>query len=208
MLLETCACSFRVPNGFKLTEAIFKCLLTFRLWKSRSFDEMSLEKKSKIKLEPLSKLISLKSKKALITGSGAGIGKAIAYRFAEAGADLELVDINVGSLDAVRKELEQFDVEVNIHKVDLSEKEEIDVLWTTTLKGKEPDILVNNAGIYPSKPFLDVNPAFLKRVMDVNLNSAFWMCPHMIRGRLKKGSYHKHRFNRSYNASEGGIVSI
>jgi 3-oxoacyl-[acyl-carrier protein] reductase len=44
----------------------------------------------------------------LVTGSGAGIGKAIAYRFAEAGADLELVDIDVGSLDVVRQELERF----------------------------------------------------------------------------------------------------
>jgi len=34
-------------------------------------------------LEPLSKLISLKGKKALITGSALGIGKAMAYRFAK-----------------------------------------------------------------------------------------------------------------------------
>jgi NAD(P)-dependent dehydrogenase (short-subunit alcohol dehydrogenase family) len=46
---------------------------------------------------------------------------------------------------------------------------------------------VNNAGIYPTKPFLDVDEAFLKKVMDVNLNSVFWMCQHMIRRRLKKG---------------------
>ena len=148
---------------------------------------MSREKTSKTKLVPLSKLVSLKGERALITGSGAGIGKAIAYRFAEAGADLELVDINVGSLDVVRQELEQFGVEINIHKVNLSRKEEIDALWTTVLKGKEPDILVNNAGIYPSKSFLDVDEVFLKRVMDINLNSVFWMSQRMIRTRLKKG---------------------
>jgi len=38
-------------------------------------------------LEPLSELISLEGKRALITGSAAGIGRAMAYRFAEAGAD-------------------------------------------------------------------------------------------------------------------------
>lgn len=148
---------------------------------------MSWKKLSETKLVPLSRLVSLKNRRALITGSGAGIGKAIAYRFAEAGACLELVDINVGSLDAVRQELEQFNVDVNIHKVNLSRKEEIDALWATALKGKEPDILVNNAGIYPSKPFLDVDEAFLKKVMDINLNSVFWMCQYMIRARLKKG---------------------
>jgi NAD(P)-dependent dehydrogenase (short-subunit alcohol dehydrogenase family) len=47
--------------------------------------------------KPLSELISLKGKKVLITGSALGIGKAMAYRFAEAGADLELVDTNLKS---------------------------------------------------------------------------------------------------------------
>jgi len=48
----------------------------------------------KTSLTPLSALISLDKKRALITGSGSGIGRAIAYRFDEAGARLELVDIN------------------------------------------------------------------------------------------------------------------
>ena len=123
----------------------------------------------------------------MITGSGAGIGKAIAYRFAEAGADLELVDINELSLNTVKKELENlFDVEINIYKVDLSKKEEIDRLWKE-LEGKEPDILINNAGIYPIKPFLDTDEAFLEKVMNINLNSVFWMCQHMIKSRIKKG---------------------
>ena len=51
-------------------------------------------------LGALSELISLRGKRTLIT---AGIGKAIAYRFAEAGADLELVDIDSGRLAATKK---------------------------------------------------------------------------------------------------------
>ncbi len=137
-------------------------------------------------MKPLSELISLKGKRALITGSAVGIGKAIAYRFAEAGADLELVDINSKGLRAVRRELAQFESEINIHKVDISRKEEIDSLWEA-LNGEEPDILVNNAGIYPFKNFLEIDEAFLKKVMDVNLNSAFWMCHQMIKRRLRRG---------------------
>ncbi len=137
-------------------------------------------------LESLSELISLKGKKALITGSALGIGKAMAYRFAEAGADLELVDMNERGLRTVAKWLSGFEVEINIHKVDLSSEEEINALWER-LKGKEPDILVNNAGIYPFRDFLEVDDAFFSKVMDINLKSALLMCQHMIKRRLKKG---------------------
>lgn len=137
-------------------------------------------------LKPLSELVSLEGKRALVTGSAVGIGKAMAYRFAEAGADLELVDMNRDGLRVVKKELSQFKSEINIHKVDLSRKEQIDDLWEH-LEEEEPDILVNNAGIFPFRSFLEVDDAFFRKVMDINLTSAFWMCQHMIRTRSKRG---------------------
>lgn len=137
-------------------------------------------------LKPLSELISLKGKRALITGSAVGIGRAMAYRFAEAGADLHLVDMNIKGLGLVKRELSQFESEIDIYKVDLSKEEEIDALWEE-LNGKEPDILVNNAGIYPFKNFLELDDAFLKKVIDINLRSALLMCQHMIRRRLRRG---------------------
>jgi len=137
-------------------------------------------------LKPLSELISLAGKRALITGSAVGIGRAMAYRFAEAGADLELVDMNKKVLGLVRNELSRLGSEIDIYKVDLSKEEEIDALWEE-LSGKEPDILVNNAGIYPFKNFLEVDDAFLKKVIDINLRSALLMCQYMIRKRLKRG---------------------
>ena len=137
-------------------------------------------------LPSLPELLSLQNKTALITGSASGIGEAIAYRFAEAGASLELVDINETSLSEVKENLKQFNVEINIHKIDLSKKEEIDSLWVG-FAGKEPDVLVNNAGIYPSKCFLNVEDSFLQKILEVNLKSVFWMCQHMIKARSKKG---------------------
>jgi NAD(P)-dependent dehydrogenase (short-subunit alcohol dehydrogenase family) len=50
-----------------------------------------VRKSSKTDVPSMSEFISLEGKRALITGSAAGIGKAIAHRFAESGADLELV---------------------------------------------------------------------------------------------------------------------
>jgi len=137
-------------------------------------------------LKPLSQLVSLSGKTALVTGAASGIGKAITYRFAEAGADLELVDVNEEKLKACCDELSKFPVKINSFNVDLSQKTAIEQLWAK-LEGKEPDILVNNAGIYPMKGFLELDEAFVKKVMDINLNSALWMCQGMIKARGKRG---------------------
>ena len=141
---------------------------------------------STVKLKPLSELISLRGKKALITGAASGIGEAIALRFAEAGAYLYLVDINEEGLKAVAGKVSELGVGAEVFKVDLSRKEEIDRLWVS-LRGREPDILVNNAGIYLFKDFLEVDEGFLEKVMNVNLTAVFWMCQYMIKTRKDKG---------------------
>jgi NAD(P)-dependent dehydrogenase (short-subunit alcohol dehydrogenase family) len=138
------------------------------------------------KLTPLGELISLKGKRTLITGSAAGIGRAMAVRFAEAGSALQLVDIDGKKLAGLEKELTALGSQVDIFEVDISQKEEIDSLWEG-LKGSGPDILINNAGIYPFKGFLEIDRDFLTRVMDINLYSVVTMCQHMIAGRMRKG---------------------
>lgn len=131
-------------------------------------------------------MISLEGKRALITGAAAGIGRAIACRFAEAGANLELVDIDGQGLDATRDEVARFGAEVITHTTDLSKKEAVDRLWQAR-NGDSPHILVNNAGIYPFKHFLDMDEALYRRVMETNLHSVYWMCQHMIGCRRKAG---------------------
>ncbi len=143
-----------------------------------------MTKKSRVSI---GQLLSLKGKKAMVTGAGGGIGLAVARRFAEAGADLYLIDIDVRRLGLARKLIaDEFDVEVSAFRVDLSKKDEIDGLWQR-LKGDEPDILVNNAGVYVFRDFLHVDEDFLSFMMKVNFESTFWMCQHFIRIRLKKG---------------------
>jgi short-subunit dehydrogenase len=79
---------------------------------------------------PLRELVSLRGRRALITGSAAGIGRAMAERFAEAGADLILVDIDEKKLKEATSELKEWNVDAIPKKVDLSKKEEIDALWS------------------------------------------------------------------------------
>lgn len=134
----------------------------------------------------LSNLMSLSGKRALITGSAAGIGKAIAFRFAEAEASLELADIDQESLEATGDELVGQGRSVNIHTLDISDREQRAALWQE-LGDPAPDILVNNAGIYPFKDFLEVDEALYEKVLAVNLDSVYWMCQEMIGRRLKQG---------------------
>jgi len=136
---------------------------------------------------PISELISLRGRRALVTGAASGIGEAIALRFAEAGADLVLVDIDADGLSRVKERIRGlYGVDVEVFRVDLSRKEEIDGLWES-LRGKEPDTLVNNAGIYVFRDFLEVDEALLERTLGVNLKAVFWMCQHMIRARGDRG---------------------
>ncbi len=136
---------------------------------------------------PITKLLSLRGRRALVTGAASGIGEAISLRFAEAGAELYLVDVNEHGLKNVRKRIEkEFDVGVELFRVDLSSRKEIDGLWIK-LRGREPDILVNNAGIYPFQDFLSVDEELLEKTLAVNLKAVFWMCQHMIRSRIDRG---------------------
>ncbi|MCX7784354.1 MAG: SDR family oxidoreductase [Meiothermus sp.] len=135
---------------------------------------------------PLEQLLSLEGKEALITGAAAGIGKAIARRYAEAGAALQLVDLHAEKLAKVAAELSDHARSIQTHVLDLSDKSSIAKLWAS-FGDNTPDILVNNAGIYPEKSVLEVDEAFYRKVMEVNLDAVFWMCQEMITRRIKRG---------------------
>ncbi len=137
-------------------------------------------------LESLTESIALKGKKTLISGAGSGIGRAISYRFAEAGSDLLLLDINEKGLQSTEKCLDSFNCNKQNYVFDLSKKEEIDKFWEN-LDGDIPDILINNAGIYPFKDYLEVDANFYAKTLEINLDSVFWMCQNFIRKRKKRG---------------------
>lgn len=137
-------------------------------------------------MKDLNELISLEGKWAMVTGAASGIGRAIAGRFAEAGAMLHLVDIDEKALKRTAQELQPMAPEVRAYAVNLAHKAEIDQLWAE-VGDPAPEILVNNAGIYPFRHFLDIDEHFVEQVMDTNLNSVTWMCHRMISERRKLG---------------------
>jgi len=130
----------------------------------------------------------LKGKNALVTGSSRGIGRGIALRFAQEGAN---VAINyVGAKEAAedtRLAVEAFGVKAVILPADVSSAAEVQALVEAAAAALGPlDILVNNAGIEKHAPFWDVTEADYDKVLDVNLKGAFFATQAMVR-HLKDG---------------------
>lgn len=135
-------------------------------------------------LQGLTDLLAFSGKSVLITGAAAGMGAATAKRFAEAGANLILLDLDERGLRSVQESLSGDNCRVETYAIDLGSKEEIDRFWDT-LAPNQPDILINNAGIFPFNDFLHSDEEFVQKVLDVNLLSVYWMCQHFIRRRIK-----------------------
>jgi NAD(P)-dependent dehydrogenase (short-subunit alcohol dehydrogenase family) len=133
----------------------------------------------------LAELVSLNGKTAMITGAAAGIGAAIARRFAEAGAQLQLVDMNEAGVSALCRDLMAEGAVASPYTVDLASKAALDHFWEG-IEEAAPDILVNNAGIFPFCDFLDTDEALIDRVTAVNLYAVFWLCQHFVRARLRQ----------------------
>jgi len=134
---------------------------------------------------PLSKLLNFSGKNVLITGAAAGMGRATAERFAEAGSSLILIDIDTKRLNEVRSSLPECDSSTYI--IDLADKASIDNFWENLSTNDLPDILINNAGIFPSQVFTKIDQAYWQKIMDINLNSIVWMCQNFIKRRGKRG---------------------
>lgn len=117
----------------------------------------------------------LKGKVALITGAAKGIGKAVALKFAEEGADIAFTDLEINDIaEETVSELEAFGVKVKAYA---SNAADFDQAHEVVAKVKEDfgriDILVNNAGITKDGLMLRMSEAQWDAVLTVNLKSAF-----------------------------------
>ncbi|MCL6269102.1 SDR family oxidoreductase [Sansalvadorimonas sp. 2012CJ34-2] len=108
-------------------------------------------------------------KTVVITGACAGIGRALALRFGEAGARIALVDIRDEELAAFSEHLESRSVYSKGYHCDTSVREQVKHCFQSIREdfGKI-DVLINNAGITHHSAFEETDPDVFQKIMDVN----------------------------------------
>ena len=116
----------------------------------------------------------LENRNALITGGSRGIGKEIARRFVEEGANVCLCARGEGALNETAEELRQMGGRVAAHVADVSDQGSVEEMVGHALAELGAlDILVNNAGVMMSRRFMDYSFEEFDQVMRVNFYGVF-----------------------------------
>ncbi|HEY7417772.1 MAG TPA: glucose 1-dehydrogenase [Ktedonobacteraceae bacterium] len=160
-------------------------------------------------------------KVVLVTGAAHGIGRAIALRFGQEGAQVIVNDIDTSGAEATVQTITTHGGLAIAGVADVSQKSQVDRLFDMVLErfGKI-DVLVNNAGlINVERHFLEADEAWWDQVISVNLKGVFlcsWRAAHAMARRHQGviismssgGATHSHRGMAAYDASKGGIEAL
>ena len=113
----------------------------------------------------------LRGKRAIVTGAGSGIGRAIALRLASEGASVVISDVDE---EAASKVASEIDGDALVHKTDVSRSDEVEALVKTAVEAWDGlDVMVNNAGVGVAGTVTNTSEEDYERVMDVCLRGTF-----------------------------------
>jgi len=162
----------------------------------------------------------LKDKVALVTGAGAGIGKAIAETFAKEGAKVVVNDLNPATAQVVADGINKGGGAAAFVHADVSkEADAVKIVKFTVDTYGSLDILVNNAGIELIKPTHELTEQDWDSVMNVNLKGCFLVSKHGVIQMLAQGGGSIINMASaagiigfpllaSYCATKGGVVQL
>ncbi len=159
-------------------------------------------------------------KKALITGSGGGIGKSIALLLADMGADIVVNDVSLENAQQTVKEVISKGRKAICSSANVINDADVKEMFDSIAsKFGRIDILVNNAGITRDSLLMDLTEDQWDQVMDVNLKGVFLCCKYAAKMMSEK-QYGKivnissasalagNIGQVNYAASKGGVISI
>jgi NAD(P)-dependent dehydrogenase (short-subunit alcohol dehydrogenase family) len=162
----------------------------------------------------------LKGRKAIVTGAGQGIGRSIALKMAQEGADVIIAEMNPDTGTKVAKEIEALGRKVLLVSIDVANPKQVQGMVGEVLKAwKRIDILINNAGFDRPGTLLKVKEEDWDAVLGVHLkgtlNCIQAVTPHMIEngyGKIvnlssvwgKRGAVSE----ISYSSAKAGIIGL
>jgi NAD(P)-dependent dehydrogenase (short-subunit alcohol dehydrogenase family) len=165
-------------------------------------------------------LFDLGGKVAIVTGAGAGLGKAMALGLAQAGADVAICARTVEKIEAVAEEIRSSGSKALAVSTDVREGEQIAGMITKVVEAFGGiDILINNAGGHFEKHALELSERGWEAIIKENLTSVFLFSQAVgkIMQRQKSGSIinlssvagsGSYSINASYGAAKAGIISL
>lgn len=119
---------------------------------------------------------SLAGRISVVTGAARGIGRALALALAEAGSDVAVLVRTESSADDLVAEIEKLGVRGFAVTGDVTVPEEVAAAVDLITERLGPvDVLVNNAGVGLHKAALDLTPAEVRHILDVNIDGV-WNC--------------------------------
>ena len=165
---------------------------------------------------------NLTGKKAFISGGARGIGKSVAHAFAEAGADVAIVDMDLDTARKTAAELEREGIRAIAVRTDVSDPTDVDRMIEAILdEFGTIDIAFNNAGVCVNEKAEEMSFENWKRVIDINLTGIFLTARAAGKVMIKNGggsiintaSMSGHIVNVpqpqcAYNASKAGVIML